>query len=534
MATTEKSLLKYESTGYFSKLIIDYLQSDEKLQAFYSTAPTLENFEHAIAIKAKQKINRPLLIEVLREQYIKSNLEFPQQLNNLLSQPTTFTVTTGHQLCLFTGPLYFLYKILSTINLCEQLAKKYPANNFVPVYWMASEDHDFAEINHFHLFGKSIEWNPENKAATAVGKLSTDSLKTIFDEVKVLFGSSENAQELTTIFENSYLNNATLTDATRFLVHQLFGKYNLVILDADDKRLKQEFLPVISDDIFKRENFVSVTNSIHQLEKLGYKAQVNPREINCFYMNKTMRERLLYEDGKYRVNNSSIIFTEDELKNELHEFPERFSPNVVLRPLYQEVILPNLAYIGGGGELAYWLQYKAMFDAHNIQFPILLLRNSALLVEASAMEKWKKFGFMEADLFLTTDVLIKKFMDMQSDGSSSLASEQNELKALYSQLIEKVQKKEQTLKATAEAELQKALVGLTNLEAKLLKAEKQKQETTLNQIKKLKDKLFPEGELQERYENFSAFYLKYGKELIPFLKENLNPMQTDFALLTIA
>lgn len=533
MATIERSFQKYASTGYFSKLIIDYLQSDEKLQSFYSTAPTLENFEHAIAIKAKQKINRPLLIEVLKEQYIKSNLEFPQQLNNLLTQPTTFTLTTGHQLCLFTGPLYFLYKIISTINLCEQLAEKYPANNFIPVYWMASEDHDFAEINHFHLFGKSIVWNPENTAATAVGKLPTDSLQSIFEEVKTLFGSSENARELATIFEDSYLNKSNLTDATRLLVHQLFGKYNLVILDADDKRLKQEFLPVMSDDIFKQENFERVTNSIHQLENLGYKAQVNPREINCFYMNETMRERLIYEEGMYRVNNSSISFSEDELKNELNEFPERFSPNVVLRPLYQEVILPNLAYIGGGGELAYWLQYKAMFDAHNIQFPILFLRNSALLMDAASMEKWKKFGFTEGDLFLPTDVLIKKFMDGQSDGSSSLTKEQDALKVVYAQLIEKVQKKEQTLKATAEGELQKALSGLANIEAKLLKADKQKQETSLNQIKKIKDKFFPQGELQERYENFSAFYLKFGNEFIPILKENLDPFQQHFALLTI-
>ncbi len=528
-----KSKIPYTQTTYFSKLILDYISGDATLKNFYSADPKIDSFAKAIENKAKQPINRKLLVEVIEQQYKNSNCELPALNCQLLLNENTFTVTTGHQLCLFTGPLYFIYKIISTINLAAQLKQQFPDSNFVPIYWMASEDHDFAEVNHIHLFGKKIEWNPDNVSASIpVGKISTQTMAPLLEELKPIFGESEHAKHLISLFERAYSNSKNLSDATRIVVHELFGAYGLVVLDADNKALKSEFLEIMLDDLKNQSNQSIVTESIQQLETKGYKAQVNPREINCFYMNETFRERIIVEEDSYKINNTDLVFSQTEIENELRNFPERFSPNVVLRPLYQEKILPNLAYIGGGGELAYWLEYKAMFEFHKIQFPILFLRNSVLWLDAVSADKWKKFGFTDKDLFHTSDELIKSFLEMNASDDMNLSEEKDALKILFERVSIKAQKKDATLKAPAEAELQKVLASLSNLENKMLKAEKQKQETSINQIKKIKEKQFPEGQLQERYENFSNFYLKYGEDFISVLKENINPFETQFLIIS--
>jgi bacillithiol biosynthesis cysteine-adding enzyme BshC len=529
----QKTKIPFSQTNYFSNQIVDYISGAEQLKPFYITDFSIDSFADAIALKSKQKMNRNLLVEVLQEQYNKANCEAPKHNLELLKSDSTFTVTTGHQLCLLTGPLYFIYKIITTINLAEELKQKYPSLNFVPVYWMASEDHDFAEVNHIHLFGKKMEWNnlPET-GSIPVGKLPTKSLLPLLDELKTVLGDSENAKFLIDLFNKAYVGSENLALATRLLVNELFSEYGLVIIDADDKTLKTEFSKFLLHDIKERSNGNLVKDSLSKLENLGYKAQVNPREINSFYMRDAYRERLVFEDGKYLVTNTNLVFSEAEIEEELKNFPERFSPNVVLRPLYQEVILPNLAYIGGGGELAYWLEYKTMFDSNSVLFPILVLRNSVLLIDGPSMEKWKKFGFEETNYFDSVEHLVKNFIAQHTDGDLTLAEEKQSLRELFELISIKAQKHDSTLKASTEAELQKALAALTNLENKILKAEKLKQEISLNQVKKIKEKLFPEGQLQERHANFISFYLKFGSDFIPTLKANLKPLEAEFVLLT--
>ena len=529
----QKSKISYAQSNYFSKLILDYLAGKEELKEFYTSLPELDSFAKAIEAKSQETINRNLLVEVLEQQYKRGNCNLPSDSIQLLKSENTFTVTTGHQLCLFTGPLYFLYKIITSINLAEELKKKYKQYNFVPLYWMASEDHDFAEINHIHLFGKKLSCSTEpSENSIAVGKISTQQVDSMLSELKTVLGESENAKQLIALYEKAYKSSQNLADATRLLVHELFKSYGLVILDADDTRLKKEFASILLDDIKNQSNFKLVNESISKLEALGYKAQVNPRAINCFYMTDKIRERIVFEQGMYKVNNTELSFTEAEIETEFKNHTERFSPNVVLRPLYQEKILPNLAYIGGGGELAYWLEYKSMFDFHRLQFPLLVLRNSVLFADTASAEKWKKFSFTEQEYFSPTEELIKVFIAKNSSEDISLKEEQEKLKTVFSTVIAKAHRLDATLKAPAEAELQKALAALSNLENKMLKAEKQKQETSLNQIKKIKEKLFPENELQERYDNFSGFYLKYGNDFIAALKENLAPLDFNFTLLT--
>jgi bacillithiol biosynthesis cysteine-adding enzyme BshC len=433
-------------------------------------------------------------------------------------------------LCLFTGPLYFIYKIISTINLAEQLKNKYPENNFVPVYWMASEDHDFEEINHINIFGKKIEW--KNKQGGAVGKYSNEGLSDLIAELKTILGDSKTASDLIELFQNAYTKHANFSAATRYLVNELFGQYGLVILDPNDARLKKEFAEVIKDDLLNSTAHKLVSKAIVNLEKIKHKAQVNPREINLFYLLNNQRERIVKENELFNVQNTQIKFEENYLMLELEAHPERFSPNVVLRPLYQQKILPNLAYVGGPGEVSYWLEYKEMFDHYGIIFPVLMPRNFVMVIDAPVSEKLTKFGLASEDIFLPINELTGKFLKSISDENISLDSEKENLAKLYKDISEKASKTDTTLVSSVDADLQKHLKEIDNLEKKMLRAFKQRNETTVTQIEKIKSKLIPNGTLQERYDNFISFYLKHGKSFIDELKQTLDPFDLRFTILS--
>lgn len=509
-------------TAQFSKLMTDYVKGENYLRPFYGYSPAVEAFDQIIKDKSRDTLNRTLLVDVLKKQYSQSNIKDKDAGIEILLDSKTFTVCTGHQLCLFTGPLYFIYKIITTINLAEILKEKYPTYNFLPVYWMASEDHDFDEIKSVHLFGKTITWNNE-QAKGAVGNLNTETLAGVIAELEQVLGDSENANELMQIFRKAYLKHNNLADATRYLVNQLFVDTDLIIVDGNDAALKAEFIPILKDDILNNTNYKLVNKTIEELEGLGFKAQVNPREINCFYMTDGARERVIVHDDA----------TKEKLIKELEQNPEHFSPNVVTRPLYQQAILPNLAYVGGPGEIAYWLEYKAMFDAHKLIFPILIPRNFAMLTDEKINQQLHKLGIEIKDVFKDTEALIKEFVSKHAGAELSLKQEELKLIKTFDEIAEKAISLDITLKSNVDAEKQKAINALKNIEAKLLRSEKQKQDTAVQQIKKVKEKLFPQGVLQERHENFAPYYLKYGKQFIAKLKQQFNPFEIEMMIVEV-
>jgi len=504
--------IPYKTANNFSKLVIDYLNNDRKLQPFVNHFPSLENFEKQIVEKKKHKVNRSILVEVLKEQNIsivlsrnsKENIEF-------LLNEKTFTITTGHQLCLFTGPLYFIYKIISLINLAEQLKDKYSDKNFVPVFWMASEDHDLDEVNHINLFGKKISWKTEQDGP--VGRMKLNGFQSVLDELKQILGESENAKKIIQLFENAYLNHKTLSEAIRYLVNELFGRYGLVILDADDKRLKKQFISVIKKDVLQKGFVTTIQNCSNKLAE-NYKIQAFIRDINFFRLSDKRREL---------VKESVDII---DIKNNI----EQFSPNVLMRPLYQEMILPNIAYIGGGAELAYWMQLRTAFEQENIPFPILFLRNSAMIINSKQEQKINDFGFKIEDLFLLEDQLKKQYVLLHSQSDISLKYEKNELRNLYNNIAEKTP--DIGLKNSISAQLKKQINTLNDLEKKFIREDKRKHENTLNQIAKIKKQLFPNNSLQERYDNFIPYYLKNGENFFERIKSNFDPLNPNFVVLT--
>ncbi len=501
--------------GSFPKLFTDYISKQEHTQKFYNYYPDIQGFSSILQERKFTQEKREVLVSVLNEQYkkIANKPDFQSLLDD-----NTYTVTTGHQLNIFTGPLYVIYKIITCINLAKKLKAAFPSYNFIPIYWMASEDHDFAEIASFNLFSKSYTWQTEQKGA--VGRMSPKELASILEVLP----------EKVELFEKAYLENNSLAEAVRQYMNDLFGHENLVCLDADASDLKKVFSPVIKDDLLQHNAYQEVTKTTEDLQHLSYHTQISPRLINFFYLQDGLRERIVKEENTYKVLNTEISFSESEILEILAKNPENFSPNVVLRPLYQEMILPNLAYIGGPSEVPYWLQLKGMFDYYGETFPLLMPRNFALLLNQATKKKMDKLGIDAEELFADEISLKRKFVEKHSENSLSLAFEIDDISDIFDRVLRKSTLIDQTLKAPVEAEKVKIIASLENLEKRIKKAEERNQENHVSQLLALKHKLFPENGLQERKENFLNFYLN-DPDILQKIIHSFDPLDYRFNII---
>lgn len=525
--------IPFKKTGFFSKTMLDYLEKKNTIHPFYNNFPDINGFQKQIEEKQKSFAleTRLVLVNALKKQYNSFDISDKTAANiDLLKQENTFSITTGHQLNLFTGPLYFLYKIISTINLAEELSEKFPEQNFVPIYWMATEDHDFDEINYFNFDGKKVTWNRNDGGA--VGRFSTEGLDEVFEVFSEHLGNSNNAKYLKNLFSDAYIKHNNLADATRFIANELFKEFGLLIVDGDDKSLKELFAPFVKDELENETSFHVVSKTIIELEK-NYKIQVNPREINLFYLGADFRERIIYEDNCYKVNNTAIRFSKDEILEEVDKNPLAFSPNVIMRPLYQEVILPNLCYIGGGGEMAYWLELKDYFNTVNVPFPILLLRNSVQIVSEKQAKKLSKLDISLEEMFLNQYDLISKKVTENTAIETNFFEKIEFLKNQFSDLKEVALKTDVTFLNAVNAQERKQIKGLENLEKRLLKAEKRRQKDLVERIILLQNEILPNQSLEERQRNFSEYYLEYGAGFITALKQTLKPLTLEFTILEL-
>lgn len=505
-------------THAFNSFFLDYIDQKETLRNFYHRYPSPENFGGQTEEKLRSfpAENRSTLVRVLEKQYDDLKISDKVQKNiALLRDKNTFTVTTGHQLNIFTGPLYFIYKIVTVINACKTLRKQYPGYNFVPVYWMASEDHDYDEIKYFRLYGKKYTW--ETKQKGAVGRFNPNGLATLVEQIP---GEAS-------IFREAYSQHKTLSGAVRHYVNALFSTEGLVVVDADDRELKSLIIPVIERDVFDGANKECVDKTTKNLESLGYKPQVYCREINFFYLDENVRSRIEQSGDRFRVVDTNLSFSREELATLIRKEPEKFSPNVVLRPLYQEMILPNLAYVGGPAEVVYWLQLKQVFEIHDVPFPILMPRNFALVISPEIYRKFVKTGLELRQIFEEKNYLFNHWVLTHSPRNLTVGVERNNVAELFEQLRSRAEQVDKSLSPFVGAEGKRALNSLEKIERKLLRAEKRLHADKLRQIEFVKDALFPNGSLQERTENFLGFY-QQDPSFLALLLESLDPFDFSF------
>lgn len=521
--------IAYQTTGILSNIIQDYIDECGCQQNFYKYPFSLNSFPDIIADKAKDNTNRRLLVDELKAQYALVNAS-EATLDNIdaLLDENTFTITTAHQPNIFTGYLYFMNKVLGAVKTTEVLKVKYPEYNFIPVYWIGSEDHDFEEINHINLFGETLTWDAEGGGA--VGRMDPKGLKAQIDVIAEKLGDMPFAAELIGILREAYEGHDTLGQATFYLVNKLFGKYGLVVLDQDRKAYKASFSHVIKDELQHQRVSSIINATIEELNDCNYKIQASPRELNLFYLWNDRRERIVFENDQYQVLNTDMIFSLNEILQEVDDRPERFSTNVFLRPVLQEYLLPNLAYVGGAGELAYWLELKAIFDHYKVNYPMLMLRNVSGIMDKNACKKMEKLGLSKEDLFIDEEQLIKDYVKEHTNQSLELTKEKEQLTAFYDTILEKAISVDATLKGAVEGQKQGQLNALNGLEAKILRAEKKNFDIAVNQIRSVKGKLFPNGKLMERVDNFIPFYAKYGTELFDIVKDAFDPFGKQFTL----
>jgi bacillithiol biosynthesis cysteine-adding enzyme BshC len=520
--------IPYGQTGFFSKIIIDYLDQSQALQPYYKHPVSVAGIEASIKSRQSFSTDRPTLVKFLEQQYavVEANAAVKENISKL-SKETTFTICTAHQPAIFTGNLYFIYKIIHVIRLAGTFKKQWPQYDFVPVFWMGSEDADLDELGKIYLGGEKIVW--DTKQTGAVGRMNTKGLSALINRIEGELSVQPFGKELIDLIKKCYLESPDLQTATFKLLHALFADRGLIVMIPDDASLKRLMQPVFEDDLFQQKPSAIVEKTIEKLSA-DYKVQANPRSINLFYLKEDLRE-LIEKNDEYRVRNSNIRFTADQLKKELNDFPERFSPNVILRGLFQETVLPNIAFIGGGGETAYWLELKDLFEHYKVPFPVLILRNSFLVVEKKWQEKINKMALTVQEFFEPEQQLLSTIVSRQKNGELKLQQEMEAASKVFQLLKSKAAAVDQSLLQHVEALQVKTLKPLQELEKKLLRAEKKKFEAEQRQIQQIKSALFPNDGLQERIDNFMPYFALWGKSFFECIYKNSLTLEQEFVIL---
>ena len=522
--------IPFSSTHVFSKLINDYLEGKGNALDFVQYAPNVDGYKAAIEGRKKHPINRSLLFDVLTKQY--SNLPQEKAVNDqlaLLKKDSTFVVTTAHQPNLFTGPLYFFYKIIHAIQLAASLKTAFPEYNFVPVYYMGSEDADLDEVGAFNLDQKKCQW--VTKQTGAIGRMQVDdALLLLLKHLESYWTILPQGQQALEILKEAYQKGKTISEATLSFVHAFFGSKGLLVLQPDDAALKAAFIPVMEKELLTGFSHEAIQPTIAALSK-DYHVQSEGRSINLFYLNDSIRGRIEKQGEAYIVVDTALKFSQTEIIAELHQYPERFSPNVILRGVFQETILPGVVFVGGGGELAYWMELKNVFHQVSVHYPLLQLRNSFLLMSQRQAEQWAAMQFEEEDLFKPIHDLEIAYVKKHATQALDLQEQINHLTALYTNIKNEAVKVDASLGAHTENIASQAKAKLLALEKKMLRAERRKQSVAIQRIHRIKKELFPQDNLQEREEHFSKWVGQYGLSWIDTMMEDSKDLESKFRII---
>ncbi len=525
----QSKYITYLQTKKFTKIVLDYVDEAPEIKNFYEHPVNLEGIKSAIIERKKFNTNRRLLVDQFTNQYKDfNNCDTVKANMHALLSENTFTICTAHQPNIFTGHLYFVYKILHTIKLADSLKKELPEYNFVPVFFMGSEDADVEELNHIELEGEKYVW--ETKQTGAFGRMKVDNgLLILMDKISGRLSVEKYGNPLIDLLKKCYTKNTSIEKATFLFVHELFKEFGLLILLPDNAAFKKEMIPVFEEDIFNHTSSEIVSQSSGKLSK-NYKAQAYPREINLFYLKDDLRNRIVPVEDHFVVHDTEIVFSKEEMKTELQQHPERFSPNVILRGLFQEIILPDVAWIGGGGELAYWLQLKDLFKNYQVPFPVLILRNSFLIVDEKYERLLQKLNVTAMDLFKGEETLLNEIVNQETSAVLNLNKQKKEFDKIYSEIKLIVSAIDTTLEEHTKALETRQMKRLSALEKKMLRAEKRKFSDQKNQLNKIFTALFPNEGLQERTENFMLFYSRLGNDFFKILYDASLALEQEFCV----
>lgn len=429
-------------TPFVPWLVQSYMDGDMNIRDFVHWDSTLASIQSCADARIFSPEKRTILVDVLSRQYAGIQWSQSKVLDNIssLADVKTFTITTGQQVHAFLWPVFFVTKILDCIATAEQVTKESNDKKFVPIFWMASEDHDFAEVSHVSVYGESFDWTVSDVWGP-VGRLSPASLEAVVQALHVRLDATQTHTKYLDMFAYAYSHFSTLAQSTHYILDQLFGDRWLVVIDGDDPRLKSLFAPIMHADIFADISTPAIVAQTNKLVTLWYKKQAHPREINVFFMMDNHRWRIIKKDIWYAVDGTDQVFTQEELRSLLEQHPESFSPNVFLRPLYQETILPNVLYIPGPAEFNYWLQMKELFAVHGLVMPVVIPRTFNQFIGIKNYEKITEGPISVASYFSSYNDFLATVRSLDthtlSDVENLISSLESDLTAIQQKFTDK-------------------------------------------------------------------------------------------------
>lgn len=501
-------VIKSKEVDFYPSLINDYISGELNKNGIidwdYSESQVLENAKN----RNFSKLQRQVLVSRLKAQYRNCQLSKAEEKSlSLLSMDTSYTITTGHQLSLIGGAQFFYTKILDVIRFSSKLSNT-SEYNFVPIFWMATEDHDYEEISDVSLFGKKISCPGENRGP--VGRIPNTYFIEFLREVASLLGSDDRFKEIKNKISDSFNNNKTLAEITRSFVRTLFSEQGLLIIDGDDEILKKQFSKIAIQEVNNQTSYKAVNKQISLLS--NYKIQVKPRDINLFYIENKVRDRIIKTKVGFSTVNNLQNWTSSSFKDFAESNASSLSPNVLLRPLYQEIVLPNVAYVGGAGEISYWLELAPMFKCFDVQFPLPIVRTSYFVV-AEKFLNWLENNEIEVkELFGNKDKLLNNFINSIGSSEISLEKEKEELEEFYKKLLKKAQSISTDLGKVVLGEEKRAFNALINVQKRFVNAEKKNHEQTILKLENIISKFFPNGVPMERVNSFIPLIVRLDFE----------------------
>jgi bacillithiol synthase len=527
--------IKFSDLPGHQNLFLDYLYEFENVKEFYKNnfrdkEEYLKKFKQISESRKDFNEELPAIIEGQYDGFVSS--EKTKKNISYLKDKKTLAIVTGQQLGILGGPLYTFYKIITAIKLSVYLAERYNEFNFVPVFWLEGDDHDFDEISHVNLINENNdivkinyrETTEDDENSGSVGNLKIDNLiNAFFDSLSSELRETEFKDELLAKLKSFYSEGKTFKQSFKELIFWLFDERGLVIFDPQDKKVKKLLRPIFKKEIDDfRQHTEKLVHVSAKLEEV-YHAQVKINPINLFFNNQDGRYAIEPADNEFRLKRKRKKFSYDEIIELIENEPELFSANVLLRPICQDFIFPTAFYVAGPSEITYFAQVLPLYKFYNLEAPIIYPRSSITILEKNIKSLVEKFDLNLHDIFIDNENLKEKVLKsiLKTSLDDAFKNTSNDIDVAIDQLKERLFEIDKTLTDAASKYREKILKYIDELKGKANEAQKRKYETTLRQIDKISTSVYPNNSLQERELNFTYFANKYGNNFLKQIYEEL-------------
>lgn len=539
--------INYSDLPNYSNLFLDYVYEFDKVKDFY-----IYNFrnqdEYArkfSEITSSKRIFPETLSKILFNQYADVNSSKRTISNiNYLGQQNSVAIVTGQQLTIFGGPLYTFYKIITAIKLCIQLKDKFVDYNFIPVFWLEGDDHDFNEVRSINIFNNDNEIQKieylnavdNSMELGSVGNLLLEKeIELTLQKLKDSLRNTEFTEELISFLSKTYKSGNSFKKSFKHLLMKIFDEYGLVIIDPQDVELKKLLIPIFESELINyREHTQTILKRSALLEE-KYHAQVKVKPINIFLIDDSKRFLIEPDENGYKLKNRRKKFSKEEILNLLYQQPELFSPNVLLRPLCQDYILPTAFYVGGPSEISYFAQLIPYYSKLNIIQPFIYPRASITLVEKNIKSLLDKYQINLLNIFQNGKQIIPDIIASSEniDTNKFIREALIESQTLFEKLNNNLSSIDPSIAKIIEKLSEKNKQSIESLKSKLDSIILKKNEIIDRQLNKIFSNIIPNNNLQEREINFTYYFNKYGKDLINFLFNEVSTTKFEHQVLEV-